>query len=402
MSSRRERPSKPISDQDIRELRERALLRFVANVQPPFYTDHETKFLSYQSDFLGFLRLGKYKEEINRILKVCANEQSVDGQYFTATLIRVEDESPKPIVTLKPGAEWSDVRVEAAAMLNIPPASLITPQAEEAYQWLIKKGNIGKTWTSEELAKRFKLDPLKDPFWRLRLLRDHRITIECEGYWSFRIFVSESPAPELTLSPLNPVFPEISKNFTKADLERLRDFFENLILVHAPKENVLLVARIGKRSEVMSCFPSNTEKSLAPAHYYEALSAMPAIKGTLLFYNFGHDLGPWCVGFSLTPDSTWENVKQSIELRRLEKSPSEKYGLTKKASDLLSWLLSKDFEKFELHLSPDVEKELKLGVGIDIDQIGKKHIRQLFDLLCQEITEKTEFEARVVPCGRIL
>jgi hypothetical protein len=65
------------------------------------------------------------------------------------------------------------------------------------------------------------------------LLRDSRITIEGEGYWNFRVFVSESNAPELTLSPLNPVFPEIPKKFSKTDLERLRDFFENLILDHA-------------------------------------------------------------------------------------------------------------------------------------------------------------------------
>jgi hypothetical protein len=62
-------------------------------------------------------------------------------------------------------------------------------------------------------------DPSKDLFWTLRLLRDHRITIEGEGYWNFRVSVSESPAPELTLSPLNPVFPEIPKKFAKTNIE---------------------------------------------------------------------------------------------------------------------------------------------------------------------------------------
>jgi hypothetical protein len=108
-------------------------------------------------------------------------------------------------------------------------------------------------------------------------------------------------------------------------------------------------------------------------------------------------LGPWYLGLSLASELNWEQVKQSIKLKRLEKSPSEKYGLTKNASDLLSRLLTKDYEKFDLHLSPDLEDDMKLGIGIDIDQIGKKNIRQLFDLLCQEITEKTEFEAKVVP-----
>ena len=88
MSSKRERALKPISDQDIREHLNRALLRFTANVQPAFYTDHETKFLSYRSDFLGFLRLGKHKDEIGRILKVCVTGPPVQGRYFTATLTR--------------------------------------------------------------------------------------------------------------------------------------------------------------------------------------------------------------------------------------------------------------------------------------------------------------------------
>src|SRR5258708_4411268 len=187
--------------------------------------------------------------------KGVSTEPPVEGRYFTATLTREEDEFPKPIVTLKPGAEWSDVRAEAAAILDIPSISLITPQAEEIYQWLIKTANIGKTWTSQDLSKRFKPDPSKGLFWRPRLLRDHRIKIEGEGYWNFRVCVSESSARELTLAPLNPVFPEISKQFTKADLERLRDFFESLILDHAANDSILLVARIEQRCEVLSFFP---------------------------------------------------------------------------------------------------------------------------------------------------
>ena len=120
-------------------------MRFAANVQPAFYTEHETKFLSYRSDFLGFIRLGKYKDEIDRILKVCASVPALEGRYFSATLTLEKDQPiTKPIVSLKPGAEWTDVRAEAAAMLGISPASLLTPQAEEIYQWLIKKANIAK------------------------------------------------------------------------------------------------------------------------------------------------------------------------------------------------------------------------------------------------------------------
>jgi len=45
---------------------------------------------------------------------------------------------------------------------------------------------------------------------------------------------------------------------------------------------------------------------------------MPRIKGTSLFYHFGHDLGPWYIGLRLVSDPTWEQAKQPIKLRRLE------------------------------------------------------------------------------------
>ena len=63
-------------------------------------------------------------------------------------------------------------------------------------------------------------------------------SVEKKGDWDFEVFVSESSAPELTLSSLNPVFPEIPKKFTKTDLERLRDFFETLIFDYATKEDI--------------------------------------------------------------------------------------------------------------------------------------------------------------------
>jgi hypothetical protein len=87
--------------------------------------------------------LGSIRTTFRRILKVCLTGPPVEGRYFTATLTPGKDECiPKPIVSLKPDAEWSDVRAEAASRLDISPASQLTPQAEEIYQWLIKKANI--------------------------------------------------------------------------------------------------------------------------------------------------------------------------------------------------------------------------------------------------------------------
>jgi hypothetical protein len=149
------------------------------------------------------------------------------------------------------------------------PASLLTPQAEEIYEWLIKKGNSGKAWGSQDLSKRFKPDPSEDLFWRLRLLRDHRITIERESYWNFRVFVSESPAPELTLLPLNPVFPDVPKEFAKIDLERLRDFFENLILDHETKGNILLVACADPRTNEIAVQAVATRFGVSRSTIYE-------------------------------------------------------------------------------------------------------------------------------------
>ena len=157
MSTKNEQPSpRSISDQEIRDRLKQALLRFTANAQPAFFSDTATKHLSYRSDFLGFLRLGKYKDEISRILKICTTEPPVEGRYFAASFVRGKDDAvPNAIATLKPGAEWSDVRAEAAAVLDISPTSLITPQAEEIYQWLIKRENIVKRWSSQDLPAIF-------------------------------------------------------------------------------------------------------------------------------------------------------------------------------------------------------------------------------------------------------
>jgi hypothetical protein len=74
------KPSPPlISDQDVREHLKRALLRFAANVQPAFCIDQETKFLSYRSDFPGFLGSGK-KGGDHRTLKLCAAEPPIEGE----------------------------------------------------------------------------------------------------------------------------------------------------------------------------------------------------------------------------------------------------------------------------------------------------------------------------------
>jgi hypothetical protein len=44
---------------------------------------------------------------------------------------------------------------EADAVLNISPVSLIPRQVEEIYQWLIKRENIEKTWSSQGLPAIF-------------------------------------------------------------------------------------------------------------------------------------------------------------------------------------------------------------------------------------------------------
>lgn len=83
------KPSPPlISDQDVREHLKRALLRFAANVQPAFYIDQETKFLSYRSDFPGFLGSGK-KGGDHRTLKLCAAEPPIEDRHFTVGLTPV-------------------------------------------------------------------------------------------------------------------------------------------------------------------------------------------------------------------------------------------------------------------------------------------------------------------------
>jgi hypothetical protein len=91
------------------------------------------------------------------------------------------------------------------------------------------------------------------------------------------LFLNRLP-PELMLSPLNPVFPDISKAFTKADLERLRDFLEKLILDNEVEETILLVARIEKRSEMLSCFREAPKDRLKPGTITKRYPLCPGLR----------------------------------------------------------------------------------------------------------------------------
>ena len=39
---------------------------------------------------------------------------------------------------------------------------------------------------------------------------------------------------------------------------------------------------------------------------------------------------------------------------------------------------------------------MKLEIGIDLKTVGEKNLWPLFQLICEEITEKTEFEAKPI------
>ena len=129
----------------------------------------------------------------------------------------------------------------------------------------------------------------------------------------------------------------------------------------------------------------------------ESLDRMPKIHGAGMFYHFPKSSAPWYFGLYLLDGYTWQGVKNLILKRRKEKPPTEKYGLSRESAQVFSWLISQNYEHFKRHLSPPVEDYLKVEIGIDIEKVGEKNISQLLHLICEEITEKTEFEARIIP-----
>lgn len=129
----------------------------------------------------------------------------------------------------------------------------------------------------------------------------------------------------------------------------------------------------------------------------EILDRMPKIHGAGMFYHFPKSSAPWYFGLYLLDDYTWQEVKNLILKRRQEKPPTEKYGLSCESAQVFSWLISQNYEHFKRHLSPPVEDYLKVEIGIDVEKVGEKNIGQLLCLICEEITEKTEFEARIIP-----
>ena len=67
----------PLSESEIAERLKNALLRFVSYAQPAFHAQSTHDFRSYRSEFLGFLRLGKYKDDAERIIKICQKQEPI-------------------------------------------------------------------------------------------------------------------------------------------------------------------------------------------------------------------------------------------------------------------------------------------------------------------------------------
>ena len=391
-------PRKKLSDEGILEKYLNAVLRFVAQCDTEFAKDKASHLFYTQSNFRGFLRLGPHKREASEIWKICLSAPVVEGKTFRAELIpRKSGDASELEVSIKAEAEWSDAREEAASLLGSKAVSTISEQLEEAYQWLTKKEHLGKSWKTNELRERFKVDPPWDLLKKLHFFNDPRIRVTKDGCWNYEVFVSKTPLPEWSLPPLNPVFPELPEQYSRSHLELLRDFFEDLVLSRLDTDDIFLVFRIGTRREKQFCFPSTQKDSLRAKSYGDALYRMPEIRGVHLFYSFNAELGPWYFGLNLLDGYTWGMVQEGIHRRRSEKPPEEKYGLSDEAAKVFTWLLDQNYEAFERHLSPDVEECLALEIGIDIEKVGEKNLTQLFKLICHEISGKTEFDARVIP-----
>ena len=426
---------KRMSDGEVLEKYRAALLRFVTQCDPPFFKNRVSEFLYSQSNFRGFLKLGPHRREAEEIWTICQRNPVVEGRTFSAAIIgRKDRDSSDLVVSLKGDAEWDDVRLEAASMLGIEPRPPVSKEVEEAYRWLTKEENIGKTWTDNELKRRFKIDPISALIDKLHCFRDPRLSVTQKGYFNIEVKICEEARSELTLEPLNPVFPPIPKKLTKADLEAFRDFIEELVLQHDESQEFLMILRVGTRKELNRCFSAKNRKPAEAVQEeeddsqddeeddddddtqeddddedgeesaeeelrspQEILDRMPQLHGAGMFYHFPKSSAPWYFGLYLLDGYTWQEVKNLILKRRQEKPPTEKYGLSRESAQVFSWLMSQNYEHFKRHLSPPVEDYLKVEIGIDIEKVGEKNIGQLLCLICEEITEKTEFEARIIP-----
>ena len=412
-------PRKKLSDEGVLEKYRVALLKFVTQCDPPFFKNRVSEFFYTQSNFRGFLKLGPHGREGEEIWKICQTIPVVEGKTFRAAVIGREDRDCSDlVVTLTGDAEWDDARSEAAAMLGIEPMPPVSKEVEEAYHWLTKEENIGKTWTDDELKERYKIDPISSLIDKLHCFRDPRLKVTRKGYHDIEVEICADPRPELSLTPLNPVFPPIPQKITKADLEVLRDFIEELVFQHDETQEMLMILRVGTRKELKHCFSAAKKKTeKAPqtsdddddeevGEEAEAeqrspndlLGRMPRIHGAGMFYHFPNSSEPWYFGLYLLDGYTWKEVKNLILKRRQEKPPTEKYGLSRESAQVFSWLIGQNYELFKRHLSPPVEDHLKVEIGIDVEKLGKKNNAELIHYAIQhqliDVTSLSESRAK--------
>lgn len=382
-------PPRPLpSDDEIRERWVESNLRFLAQAEPDFWAQEIKRHLCYPSDFLGKLRLGKHRDSYAHILKACKLAVFPKAKTFDLDIEYPKDDGV-PKVTINPHAhyEWDEIMLEAQGLIEMEPKPRIPTQSSILLDWVSIAGKNPPQTVPTELTKNWSMyDAKKAVSYAQRV--EPRLVIVTSGL-QFKIKLLAEVAGHLVLPAINkPLSIPMGKEFTKRDLEAFNTNVYSLILESAPNpsDDCLVLLRTRSKVELIQFLGG-----IPDAYRLDDFLCEAHLKGFALSWQLS--CGAWIIW--VTPDEgvSWDEAGAALDAYLRRKPSRELYGLSLDAAKLFDWLESLSPEEFEHRLSPVIEDHLKYDLGFDTEW-EPENLHLLSELLCEEITEKTPFEAR--------
>jgi hypothetical protein len=152
--------------------------------------------------------------------------------------------------------------------------------------------------------------------------------------------------------------------------------------------------RIGSRAEFFRCFPFlSADGMIENSRLIELLTGAREDRHFDMAWAFPREAPEWTV--EVRPKLSWEETRAGLRADLARTTPEVEFGLSPQAAGLYEWIRVLDLGALELGLSPSVEKAVRekrfpLAKGL------QRNLRAVIELLCEEITERTLYQLRVI------
>jgi len=307
-------------------------------------------------------------------------------------------------LSLEGGAEWTDALRYAHGTGTGDASQILSPPADELLR-RIQNGELTDNFFSEQSVRsRIRLYGYSSEFDRviaeIRRKKGLEVLVEHQGNQhhrkghSMRFGMRPAPVAPTNMAPgLNPVL-----TLPTAAVAKEREFGrwikEYLSAGERTGQELLPIWRIGSRAEFFRCFPTLTaDGKIESSRLIELLSAVQENRHFGLGWNLEYHALEWTV--VARPKVSWEEARARLKADLARPTPEVEFGLSTQAAGLYEWIRALDLGALEFGLSPSVEKAVR-EKRFPIAEGLQRNLRTVIELLCEEITERTSYQLRVI------